>query len=101
MPKGVVKPNKKRDADKAEVMTKMLQYWRNNAKKALVELVSTHYIPKSELSKLLDRLDPRKVDRGNEAYTESAESFRMGFNLALSQLRQALNIEGDDSSDSN
>lgn len=39
MPKGTVKPNKKTDADTAEVMTQMMQYWRNNAKTALTTLI--------------------------------------------------------------
>ena len=44
-----------------------------------------------ELEKMICEIDnPRHIDKGNEAYYDQAESFRLGYNLSIAMLRQKL-----------
>jgi len=45
----------------------------------------------NELEKMIGEIDnPRHIDKGNEAYYNQAESFRLGYNLSIAMLRQKL-----------
>ena len=58
---------------------------QKQAKQAIKQLVA------SEFEKMIFEIDnPRSIDKGNEAYYDQAESFRLGYNLSIAMLRQKL-----------
>ena len=42
---------------------------------------------------VIDSMNPRLIDKGNEAYYDQAEGFRLGYNLATQQILETMEKE--------